>query len=137
MNKEKNVEFVDLDESKEIVICGDIHGQYYDLLNIFNEHGYPSENKHFLFNGDFVDRGSFSIEVMIALMAFKTLTPKCLYLNRGNHEAWELNTMYGFEGEVVNKYCSDTFLLFLDLFKHLPIAHVVNQEIFVVHGGLS
>lgn len=137
MNKEKNVEFVDLDESKEIVICGDIHGQYYDLLNIFNEHGFPSENKHYLFNGDFVDWGSFSVEVMIALMAFKTLTPKCLYLNRGNHEAWELNTMYGFEGEVVNKYCSDTFLLFLDLFKHLPIAHVVNQEIFVVHGGLS
>ena len=50
-------------------------------------------------------------------MAFKIMTPKCLYLNRGNHEARELNTMYGFEGEVVSKYCSDTFMLFLDLFK--------------------
>lgn len=86
-------------------------------MNIFSEFGFPSQDRHYLFNGDFVDRGSFSVEVMIALMLFKTLTPKCLYLNRGNHEARELNTMYGFEGEVVSKYCSDTFLLFLDLFK--------------------
>jgi serine/threonine-protein phosphatase 5 len=74
---------------------------------------------------------------MIVLLAYKITSPKCIYLNRGNHEARELNAMYGFEGEVISKYCSDTFLLFLSLFKCLPIAHVINKEIFVVHGGLA
>lgn len=63
---------------------------------------------------------------MILLMCYKIVHPKILYLNRGNHEARDLNVMYGFEGEVISKYCSDTFLLFLDLFKRLPLAHIVD-----------
>lgn len=81
-------------------MCGDIHGQFYDLLNIFKLFGYPGENQSYLFNGDFVDWGSFSVEVMIALYSFKLLNPKCMYLNRGNHESLDLNAMYGFSGEV-------------------------------------
>ncbi len=74
-------------------------------MNIFNLYGYPSEKQSYLFNGDFVDRGSFSVEVMITLYSFKLMNPKCLYLNRGNHESFELNLMYGFSGEVQAKYC--------------------------------
>lgn len=74
------------------------------MLNIWKLNGYPTEDKCYLFNGDFVDWGSFSVEVMIALMAFKMLNPKCIFLNRGNHESRELNKTYGFEGEVLKKY---------------------------------
>lgn len=84
-----------------------------------------------------MDRGSFGVEVMIALLCYKIAKPKMLFLNRGNHESRELNLMYGFEGEVVSKYCSDTFLLFTELFKKLPLAHLVDKRIFVVHGGLT
>lgn len=109
------------------MVCGDIHGQFYDLVNIFSEFGFPEQKRLYLFNGDFVDRGSFSAEVMIALLCYKVASPKTFFLNRGNHEARDLNTLYGFEGEIVAKYCSDTFLLFLDLFKNLPLAHIIEN----------
>ena len=67
-------------------MCGDTHGQYYDLLNIFDSFGYPSESNPYLFNGDFVDRGSFSLEVVLLLLTFKVVYPEHLHLSRGNHE---------------------------------------------------
>ncbi|KAK7305036.1 hypothetical protein VNO77_42935 [Canavalia gladiata] len=123
-------------DDKHFTVCGDVHGQYYDLLNIFELNGLPSEENPYLFNGDFVDRGSFSLEVILTLFAFKCMSPSAIYLARGNHESKSMNKIYGFEGEVRSKL-NDTFVeLFAEVFCSLPLAHVINEKIFVVHGGL-
>jgi serine/threonine-protein phosphatase 5 len=87
-----------------ITVCGDTHGQFFDLMHIFDLNGNPSVENPYVFNGDFVDRGSFSVEVILTLMAWKILEPSCMHLTRGNHEAMSLNKIYGFEGEVKSKY---------------------------------
>lgn len=127
---------INIPKEKEINVCGDTHGQYYDLLNIFKINGYPSENNQYLFNGDFVDRGSFSVEIVITLIAWKLLYPKSFFMSRGNHESKNLNKMYGFEGEVKSKYDLDIYEMFCQLFCSLPLCHVINNKIFVTHGGL-
>ncbi|KAK7316721.1 hypothetical protein RJT34_00390 [Clitoria ternatea] len=127
---------INVPEGKHFTVCGDVHGQYYDLLNIFELNGLPSEENPYLFNGDFVDRGSFSLEVILTLFAFKCMSPSAIYLARGNHESKSMNKIYGFEGEVRSKL-NDTFVeLFAEVFCCLPLAHVINQKIFIVHGGL-
>ena len=123
-------------KNKNFNICGDIHGQFYDLIKIFDECGYPSETNPYLFNGDFVDRGSFSVECIITLLCFKLLYPKHFYLARGNHESRNLNKVYGFEQEVLSKYDSAVYEAFIRLFYSLSLAHCINHEILVVHGGL-
>merc|ERR1719450_1549889 len=120
----------------EITVCGDIHGQYYDLLNIWEINGLPSEENPYLFNGDFVDRGSFSVEVILALFAWKLCFPRSVHLARGNHETKNMNKLYGFEGEVTKKYDEDLYNLFCEAFCLLPLCHVINNKVFVVHGGL-
>ena len=127
---------LDIKKTETFNICGDIHGQFYDLLNIFNLYGYPSENNQYLFNGDFVDRGSFSVECLITLLCFKLLYPKHFYLARGNHESRNLNKVYGFEQEVNTKYDSTVYESFIRFFFSLPLAHCINKEILVLHGGL-
>eukprot|EP01068_Selenidium_serpulae_P018486 Selendium_serpulae@DN6461_c0_g1_i1.p3 len=120
----------------EFTVCGDVHGQFFDLLNIFQLNGMPNETNPYLFNGDFVDRGSFSVECIITLFAAKLLYPKHVHLARGNHETRNMNKFYGFEGEVKGKYDENLYKLFCEAFCFLPLAHVINSKIFVVHGGL-
>jgi len=127
---------VPIPEGGHCNVCGDTHGQYYDLLNIFETFGYPSESNPYLFNGDFVDRGSFSLEVVLLLFTFKVLYPNHLHLSRGNHETLNMNKIYGFEGEVKHKYNAQMFQLFLEVFHCLPLSHVLAGKIFIVHGGL-
>ena len=134
--QEKALVDITVEDDIEISVCGDTHGQYYDLLNIFKVNGYPSKTNPYLFNGDFVDRGSFSVEVVISLIAWKLLYPNHFFLSRGNHESKNLNKMYGFEGEVRSKYDDQIYELFSSLFCTLPLCHVINKKIFVVHGGL-
>jgi serine/threonine-protein phosphatase 5 len=136
LKAEKPVVDISVPEGKHVTVCGDVHGQYYDLLNIFELNGKPSETNPYLFNGDFVDRGSFSIEVMLALFAYKCLYPKHLHLNRGNHESVNMNKLYGFEGEVASKYSKEMMGLFTDTFQWLPLAHVIGGKVLVLHGGL-
>lgn len=122
---------------KEITVCGDVHGQFYDLLNIFTINGMPSEENPYLFNGDIVDRGSFSVEVVLMLVACKLAYPQHMHITRGNHETSEMNAMYGFKGEMINKYDERLYQIFCEAFRLLPLAFVVNNKAFVVHGGLS
>ena len=82
---------VKIPQNAKITVCGDVHGQYYDLLNIFERNGLPSPTNMYLFNGDFVDRGSFSVECILLLLAFKLLYPDSVYLTRGNHETISMN----------------------------------------------
>ncbi|MBA0628221.1 hypothetical protein Godav_022985 [Gossypium davidsonii] len=127
---------INVPDGSLLTVCGDVHGQFYDLINIFELNGLPSEENPYLFNGDFVDRGSFSVEVILTLFAFKCMCPSAIYLARGNHESKSMNKIYGFEGEVRSKL-SETFVeLFAEVFCYLPLAHVINQKVFVVHGGL-
>ncbi|CAG8515099.1 649_t:CDS:10 [Ambispora gerdemannii] len=127
---------ITIPEDSTLTVCGDVHGQYYDLLNIFKINGLPSEKNIYLFNGDFVDRGSFSVEIILTLFAYQWLYPNSLYLTRGNHETDDMNKVYGFEGEAKSKYSDVMFNLFAETFATLPLAHLINRKILVTHGGL-
>ena len=85
---------VEINNFKNIIIVGDVHGQFHDVAAIFKEHGFPSEENPYLFNGDFVDRGKQGIEILISLFAFKIACPKAIYMNRGNQYVF-LECFYG------------------------------------------
>mmetsp|Transcript_11030 Transcript_11030/g.19937 ORF Transcript_11030/g.19937 Transcript_11030/m.19937 type:complete len:546 (-) Transcript_11030:1220-2857(-) len=130
----------------EITVCGDTHGQFYDLMKIFEINGYPSSKNPYVFNGDFVDRGSWSVEVIVTLLCFKLYDNSCMYLTRGNHESLNMNKIYGFEGEVKAKYNETVFNVFLEVFRSLPLAFILDgaaksnskngKKALVLHGGL-
>lgn len=119
-----------------IMICGDIHGQYFDLLRLFEFGGYPPQTKY-LFLGDYVDRGKYSIESVCLLMALKLKYPGHIYLLRGNHEDASLNRVYGFYDECKRKYNVKLWKTFLDCFEWIPVAALISDKILCMHGGLS
>ena len=126
-----------MDYAPRFNVCGDTHGQFYDVLNMFeNVSGWPSPTNPYVFNGDYVDRGSFSVEVVTMFFAWKLLYPNCFFLSRGNHEGKQMNKMYGFEGEVKHKYDDKVMDIFTEVFNWLPLYHTLNGNVFVVHGGL-
>ena len=127
---------VEVPTGHRLTVCGDTHGQYFDLMEIFRLNGFPSEKHYYLFNGDFVDRGSWSTEIAILLYAYKWLRPKQFFLNRGNHETDDMNRVYGFEGECKHKYNEKTFKLFSETFSALPLATLIGKKYFTLHGGL-
>jgi serine/threonine-protein phosphatase 5 len=119
-----------------VCVMGDTHGQYYDTLHIFDLTGEPGPGRTLLFNGDFVDRGSFSVENILLLLAWKLACPDSMHLLRGNHETTNMNKVYGFEGEVRHKFCPKTMELFTDVFQSLPLAATIESQAMVCHGGL-
>ena len=122
--------------SEPLVIVGDIHGQYYDLLHVIRQGGDPGANTY-LFLGDYVDRGLYGIECTILLMALKICYPSQVVLLRGNHESRTCSEVYGFRKEMLNKYDSDLFDWIMDVFDCLPLACVAQEKYFAMHGGIS
>jgi serine/threonine-protein phosphatase 5 len=127
---------IDVPPGTRLTVCGDVHGQFYDMLNIFKINGLPGPENPYLFNGDFVDRGSWSVEVILTFFSFKLLYPNHFHLTRGNHESRTLNQIYGFQGEVTAKLDQFCFELFNEAFCLLPLAYCIGKKVLVVHGGL-
>ena len=125
-----------LDLSGDFVIVGDIHGNIRDLLRILAYTGNPF-NEKYLFLGDYVDRGEFSLEVITLLFALKLALPSSIFLIRGNHEFMHTNAKYGFKQQVLAEYDEELYNLFNEAFSYMPLAAFINSKYFAVHGGIS
>lgn len=117
-------------------ICGDVHGQYHDLLKLFETGGFPPE-ANYLFLGDYVDRGKQSLETICCLLAYKVKYPENFFLLRGNHECASINRIYGFYDECKRRYSIRLWKTFTDCFNCLPVSAVVEDKMICMHGGLS
>ena len=125
-----------LELESPITVCGDTHGQYPDLLKLFEVGGFPPET-NYLFLGDYVDRGKQSWETICLLLAYKIKYDENFFLLRGNHECASINRIYGFYDECKKRYNLKLWKVFIDLFNCLPIAASIDDKILLMHGGLS
>jgi len=120
-------------------VVGDVHGQFYDVLEIFSVGGSPPDTQY-LFLGDFVDRGHHSVLTISLLCCLKLKFPGRVHLIRGNHESRSVTRVYGFYDECLSRYKQagpDVWRAFTDLFDHLPVAATIGGQAFATHGGLS
>jgi len=131
-----NTTVMQVGPSDKLTVVGDIHGQLHDLFHILQESGLPYKYSKYIFNGDFVDRGPFGVEVMCVLLSLFLAFPGQVALNRGNHEDFTICAMYGFKNECASKYDEVTFGMFVEIFQHLPLFALINDAVFVLHGGL-
>ncbi|XP_065855778.1 serine/threonine-protein phosphatase 7 [Euphorbia lathyris] len=122
-----------------VVVVGDVHGQFHDLLFLFRLAGFPSDNRFFVFNGDYVDRGAWGLETFLLLLAWKVYLPQRVYLLRGNHESKYCTSVYGFEKEVMAKYGDKgkhVYRKCLGCFEGLPLVSIIAGRVYTAHGGL-
>ncbi|GAA6025395.1 hypothetical protein JCM8202_005280 [Rhodotorula sphaerocarpa] len=158
LRKEATLVDVPIPAGQTVDVIGDVHGQYYDFLHLLSLTGKPSTSHTLVFNGDLVDRGSWSTEILLTVLAYKWLYPKNVFVNRGNHETTDMNRVYGYEGEANKKYGAQAYKLSEEVFTALPLATLITasssprpeaspnppnatlhrnvKRFFVVHGGL-
>ncbi|GAA6024151.1 hypothetical protein JCM10207_001601 [Rhodosporidiobolus poonsookiae] len=158
LREEESLVDISVPEGQTVNVIGDTHGQFYDFINLLSMTGKPSPTHSLCFNGDFVDRGSWSTEIMLVLFAYKWLYPRNTFLLRGNHESKDMNLVYGLRGEMVKKYGEMSYNLVEETFTALPLAALISctsppppdaapnppsptlheglKRFFVVHGGL-
>merc|ERR1712217_668143 len=117
-------------------LCGDVHGQYHDLLRIFEHGGWPPTSSY-LFLGDYVDRGKRSLETICLLFAYKIKYPENFFLLRGNHESPSICRIYGFYDECKQRYSVKLWKTFCDVFNCLPACAMIDDKVICMHGGLS
>ncbi|KAA3463616.1 phytochrome-associated serine/threonine-protein phosphatase-like [Gossypium australe] len=131
--EESNVQPV----NSPVTVCGDIHGQFHDLMKLFQTGGQVPET-NYIFMGDFVDRGYNSLEVFTILLLLKARHPANITLLRGNHESRQLTQVYGFYDECQRKYGNaNAWRYCTDVFDYLTLSAIINGTVLCVHGGLS
>lgn len=139
MSKSENAILSDpmlLELNTPVNVIGDIHGQFFDLLRYFKMEGFPPTNKY-LFLGNYINRGEHSIETMCLLLCYKIKYPDRVFLLRGNHESRGPSGRYGLYDNCKRFSGSWIWRRFLDLFNILPVAAIIDSNIFCVHGGIS
>lgn len=119
-----------------ITVCGDLHGQFHDMIKMLTVGGDPESTKY-LFLGDFVDRGIFSVEVLLLVMSLKVKFQNSVFLIRGNHECRQMAISFNFRQECLAKYDQDIYNMFIEMFDSLPISAVINGKFIAIHGGIS
>ncbi|KAG7244935.1 hypothetical protein INR49_024332 [Caranx melampygus] len=133
LTKESNVQEVRC----PVTVCGDVHGQFHDLMELFKIGG-KSPDTNYLFMGDYVDRGYYSVETVTLLVSLKVRFRERITILRGNHESRQITQVYGFYDECLRKYGNaNVWKYFTDLFDYLPLTALVDNQIFCLHGGLS
>jgi len=133
LSKESNVQEVKC----PVTVCGDVHGQFHDLMELFRIGG-KSPDTNYLFMGDYVDRGYYSVETVTLLVTLKVRFKDRITILRGNHESRQITQVYGFYDECLRKYGNaNVWKYFTDLFDYLPLTALVDGQIFCLHGGLS
>ncbi|KFD46485.1 hypothetical protein M514_12627 [Trichuris suis] len=126
-----------LEPQPPLNICGDLHGQFHDLLRLLNYGGYPPKTRY-LFLGDYVDRGPMSLETIMLLLLYKIRYADEVFLLRGNHEFENLNSVYGFKAEILRRYeDANVWKQFNETFNWMPLAALIKRRILCMHGGIS
>lgn len=121
-----------------ITVVGDIHGQYYDFVKLLDVGGDPlTTQTQYIFLGDYVDRGSYSVEVLALIFSLKILLPKRIWMLRGNHECRQMTSFFNFRDECECKYDISVYNAFMETFDSLPLACLINGKFLALHGGIS
>ncbi|KAA8532103.1 hypothetical protein F0562_006755 [Nyssa sinensis] len=139
LHKEPNCVTIDCCAGSSVVVVGDVHGQLHDVIFLLRDTGFPADNRFFVFNGDYVDRGAWGLETFLLLLAWKVFMPHRVYLLRGNHESKYCTSVYGFEKEVLAKYGDSgkhAYRKCLGCFEGLPLASIIAGHVYTAHGGL-